>query len=238
MQSGSYKEHAVQLCTQRCLLGLQQDGPLDENYPNVKLHRQGRRGCRHCIDTGTLVQLLQQQLDEDLDHNCTPFGARGSYGAPFKITCAAYGYTVVRKGTTSQLWKEVSHEAEIYQVLKRAQGSAVPVFLGAIDLTNIYFLHGAGEMRHMLLMAWGGDSATNRKKGTVYRREKFRSIQEIRSLGIIHQDLRSDNIIWNIELNPALVIDFHRAELDRRLISNRVKSRERPLCGMETRTPK
>lgn len=36
------------------------------------------------------------------------------------------------------------------------QGSVVPVFLGAIDLVKIYFLHGAGEIRHMLLMAWAG----------------------------------------------------------------------------------
>lgn len=31
-------------------------------------------------------------------------------------------------------------------------GSAVPVFLGSIDLDMLYFLHGAGDIRHMLLM--------------------------------------------------------------------------------------
>lgn len=36
-----------------------------------------------------------------------------------------YKYTAVGKGTTSRLWKEVSHETEIYQVLWRAQGSAI-----------------------------------------------------------------------------------------------------------------
>lgn len=96
--------------------------------------------------------MLKQQLNKDPDYGCTPMGGCGSYGAPFKITCSAYGYTMVGKGTTSRLWKVVSREAEIYSVLRRVQGSAVPVFLGPIDLAHIYFLHGGGEIRHMLLI--------------------------------------------------------------------------------------
>ncbi|KKZ61904.1 hypothetical protein EMCG_03603 [[Emmonsia] crescens] len=42
---------------------------------------------------------------------------------------------------------------EVYKALQKAQGSAVPVFLGKIDLKKIYFLHGAGQIRHMLLIA-------------------------------------------------------------------------------------
>jgi hypothetical protein len=38
-----------------------------------------------------LVLLIKMQLDEDMESNCTPFGKRGSYGAPFKITCKKYG---------------------------------------------------------------------------------------------------------------------------------------------------
>ncbi|KAK9321513.1 hypothetical protein V1517DRAFT_241983, partial [Lipomyces orientalis] len=59
-----------------------------------------------------------------------------------------YGCTVVGKGTTSGLWNEVSREADVYRILQRAQGSAVPVFLGAIDLKQIYF-HDEGDIRHM-----------------------------------------------------------------------------------------
>ncbi|KAJ5742659.1 uncharacterized protein N7511_011230 [Penicillium nucicola] len=67
-----------------------------------------------------------------------------------------YGYTVVGKGTTSGLWKEVSREAQVYRVLRKAQGSTVPIFLGTIGLAKIYYLHGAGEIRHMIEMGWGG----------------------------------------------------------------------------------
>ena len=111
-------------------------------------------------------------------------GGCGASGAPFKVTCTAYGYTVVAKGTTSRLWKEVSREADIYRILWRAQGSAVPVFLGAIDLAKIYFLHGAGEIRHMLIMAWVGEPISKIKHVELLNRETSRSKNEIRSGGL------------------------------------------------------
>lgn len=231
--SGQHQQHVVPFCTQRCLLGLQQNGTFDANCPNAALHRRGQNGNRHPINAERLVQLLKKQLDEDLDHNCTPFGDCGAYGAPFKITCAIYGYTVVGKGTTSRLWKEVSHEADIYQILRKAQGSAVPVFLGAIDLAKIYFLHGAGEIRHMLLMAWGGESITKLKQWPVLRREISRSKNEIRALGVRHGDFRSDNILYNPELERVLIIDFHRSTLDRRPVAKRMASIKRSQCSIE-----
>ena len=116
--------------------------------------RRSKDSPQHPITSNDLVRLLNAQLDEDIDR-CIPLSGCGSYGALFKLTCVEYGYTVIGKGTTSGLWKEVSREAEVYQILRKAQGSAVPVFLGTIDLAKIYFLHGAGEIRHMLVMGWG-----------------------------------------------------------------------------------
>ncbi|EED11524.1 conserved hypothetical protein [Talaromyces stipitatus ATCC 10500] len=221
--SDQRQQHTSRFCTQRCLLGLQQKGTLDGSCPNVHLHRHGQEEDRHCIDANELVQLLKDQLDKDLDHNCTPLGVCGSYGAPFKITCAAYGYTLVGKGTTSRLWKEVSREAEVYEVLRKVQGLAVPVFLGAIDLDVIYFLHGAGEIRHMLLMAWGGKNIGVGERLT----EISRSRTLIRKLGVVHGDLRLQNMLWNDELGRVMIIDFHRSEIRRQLIGERVHSSKR-----------
>ncbi|KAL5001376.1 hypothetical protein BDV10DRAFT_192292 [Aspergillus recurvatus] len=114
--------------------------------------------------------------------SCTLFGKCGAYRALFKITCALYGYT----RTTTCLWKEAFREVDAYHVLSEAQGSAIPVFLGAINLAKIYFLHGAGEVSHMLLMAWGGGD----------------------------YNLRPENISWNPELGRALIIGFQRSTLD------------------------
>ncbi|RDH26951.1 hypothetical protein BDQ94DRAFT_185686 [Aspergillus welwitschiae] len=117
--------------------------------------------------------------------------------AAFKVTCAAHGYTIV-----------VSREVDIYRILHRAQGSAIPVFLGAIDLAKVYFLHGAGDIRHMLLMGWGG---------------------------VIHEDLRPENILWNAGLYRALVIDFHRCALDQQPTYKRPGSVQRRQCGPQER---
>ena len=193
-------------------LGLKIGGDLDDRCPNVELHRQGRDS-KHPVDAEYLVRLLKEQLDENIDP-CTPFGICGAYGAPFKLTCIQYGYTVVGKGTTSELWNEVSSKAQIYQILQKAQGSAVPVFLGTIDLAKIYFLHGAGAIQHMLLMGWGGNSTARMESTSQLRKEIQRSRKEIRTLGILHEDLRPENILWNEELGRALIIDFHRSGLD------------------------
>ncbi|KAL2361501.1 hypothetical protein RJZ56_005621 [Blastomyces dermatitidis] len=176
-------------------------------------------------------------LDCDLDHNYTLFGTCGSYDAPFKITCAAYGYTLVGKGTTAGLWKVVSHEAEIYWVLQKAQGSAVPVFLGTIDLKLILFLHGAEDIHHMLLMGWAGESIENVKDKEVLSHEISKSKKEIRMLGVVHKDLQPVNMLWNYKLCRVLIIDFHRSDIDRRLMKKQVGFLKRPLpqTGMSKR---
>jgi hypothetical protein len=185
-----------------------------------------------------LVKKLKVQLDQDLDHNCTPIGPCGSSGAPFKITCATFGYTVVGKGTTSRLWGEVSREADVSRVLQRAQGSAIPVFLGAINLAQTYFLHGAGRIRHMLLMGWGGESVGHKTLDKAIQRAIDRSVKDIRSFGVVHQDLRPDNILWNAELERALIIDFHLCTLDRRPLHKRPSALKRLRCGAEERHSK
>ncbi|KAK9478399.1 hypothetical protein V1514DRAFT_320123 [Lipomyces japonicus] len=103
---------------------LQQGDVLDEHCPNVKLHRKGGNGIRHGINASKLLEILKSQLDNDIDQNCELFSVLGLYGILFKLTCAEYGYTVVGKGSTSNLWKVSSREVDVYQ------GSAMPVCLG------------------------------------------------------------------------------------------------------------
>jgi hypothetical protein len=233
--SGQSHRHVALFCTQRCLLGLQRGGILDPPCPNVKLHISGTQNNRHPIDAETLVRTVKEQLDKDLDHNLTSMRFCGGYSAPVKVTCAAHGYTIVGKATTSLRWEEVSCEVEIYRILQRAQGPAVPVFLGAIDLAKIYFLHAACELRHMLLMGWGGEDLSHAKPEKSLDHAISRSLKEILSLGVLHQDLRPENILRNAELNRALIIDFHRCALDPRPRYKRPESAKRLRCGPQER---
>ncbi|CAG8069691.1 unnamed protein product [Penicillium salamii] len=132
----------------------------------------------------------------------------------------------------------MSREAQVYQILRKAQGSAVPVFLGTIDLAKIYFLHGAGEIRHMLVMGWGGESTTSMELTPILLREIHKSNREIKALGIIHEDLRRDNILWNEELGRALIIDFHRSTLKSRPTLQRPRAVKRRLSQPEIGDPK
>ncbi|KAJ5588790.1 hypothetical protein N7537_011468 [Penicillium hordei] len=227
------RRRAAQFCTQRCLLGLQTGKSLDGLCPNVDYHRRGQDNpTQHPLSAEDLMLSLKGQLDENIDR-CIPLGGCGSYGAPFKLTCTKYGYTVIGKGTTSALWKEVSREAQVYQILRKAQGSAVPVFLGTIDLAKIYFLHGAGQIRHMLVMGWGGKCTAAMELTQRLRREIYKSNKEIKALGIIHEDLRRDNVLWSEELGRALIIDFHRSTLRCRLATQRPGAAKRRLYPVE-----
>ena len=233
-QEDHSRRRAAQFCTQRCLLGLQTGKFLDELCPNVEHHRLGQgEPTQHPISTKDLMLSLKSQLDENIDR-CIPLGGCGSYGAPFKLTYTKYGYTVIGKGTTSGLWKEVSREVQVYQILRKAQGSAVPVFLGTIDMEKTYFLHGAGPIRHMLIMGWGGESTATMELTQQLRRAIHKSNKEIKACGIIHEDLRRENVLWNEELGRALIIDFHRCTLRCRSAKERLGAAKRRLYRVET----
>ncbi|RDH33726.1 hypothetical protein BDQ94DRAFT_159432 [Aspergillus welwitschiae] len=213
--SGGKSYEDTPFCTQRCLLGLQRGGGLDKQCPNVALHRQGADVDQHPITAEALVQQINRQLNEDVtSHGCTPMRGYGSTIAPFRITSSEYGYTVVGKGASSDaFWRESSsREADVYRILYQAQGSAVPVFLGTIDLKMAY-LHGDLEVDHMLLVAWEGERIRSRD-GKSFKREVRRSEKEVRSLGVLCHNLRPENTLWNAELRRALIINFNHSQLD------------------------
>jgi hypothetical protein len=195
-------------------MGLQNGDFLDEHCPNVELHRCGGNTDRHLIKSSALVQLLKKQLDIDLDHYCTPWGISGSSGAPFKLTLSSHGYTLVGKGTTDMHWKQLCYEADIYRVLRKAQGSAVPVFLGNIDLAKIFFLHRGVYIKHMLLLSWGGNKKADLiVEESVFLRELKRSQREIRTLGVYHVGNQySGDYLWNSEQGRVQIIDYHDAK--------------------------
>lgn len=218
---GHAQRTASPFCTQRCLLGLLNNGFLDDNCPNISCHRQGRETDRHLVSAGEMVCILERQLHETVDQHCESLGGCGATGAPFRLRCKSLGYSIIGKGTTSQLWDIVAREAEFYQILRPAQGSAISVFLGVLDMKQTYFLHGAGEIQHMLLMAYGGEPPTGLQWDECPEVKKAvqKSHAQIWKLWVLHGDLRRENVLWNSELDRMLIFDFHKSTLIKEQVS-------------------
>lgn len=52
-----------------------------------------------------------------------------------------------------------------------------------------------------------------------------RSEKEIRCQGVLHRDLASRNILWNEELDRAMIIDFHLCEFELRRVKESLRPR-------------
>jgi hypothetical protein len=200
-----------QYCTQRCLLSLRRGWTLDENCPNVSSHRTPESGIRHPIDVADFARLVREQLGRDRDRDCDPLDKYGARGALFKLTLARYGYTFVGKGTLSVFVGILRHEGSVYRRLERLQGEVVPVYLGNIDLIETYYLPGA-HIVHMLLMSWVGEKAAEAGVPDLAQQVR-RTSQAVRGEGVVHNDEREDNILWNDERRCVMLIDFERSKV-------------------------
>ncbi|GKZ22427.1 hypothetical protein AbraCBS73388_008575 [Aspergillus brasiliensis] len=228
------QRRSLPFCTQKCLLGLRRRGKLDQNCPNFRLH-QVNGSTHHLTNTRGLAKLLKASIDECLDR-AEPIGNCGLSGAPFKLTCARYGYTVIGKGTTCYLWPLLEREADVYQMLESVQGSAVPVYIGKINLRRMYFLLGAGKIRHMLLLGWGGETINKVEiEEDIMQRNISKSKKDIQFFGVQHEDLEPRNILWNTELGRAMIIDFHLCTFDFNLVRKKPKWLTRENSHIETR---
>jgi len=101
----------------------------------------------------------------------------------------------------------------MYDVLANWQGSAIPVCLGNMDLDRTYYLDVGVRIVHMLHMAWGGESLyyeTPSVAPAALEHEKQRSLGEV-ACSVLHKDPRLDNMLWNVEKQRVMLIDFERS---------------------------
>lgn len=201
-------------CTQACLRRLSPDYPLDERCPNFSLHQKWSKNACHPISKKRLCELVKDQLGHDLDKDCECFdrkGIIGAIGALFKITLTGYGYTSVAKGVQADNEDKLDGEARVYSVLSKLQGVTVPVHLGNIKLTHPYHLITCVRVTSMMLMSWAGtrifEDMLDQKE---IRTKANHSVNQLKSAGVVHDDVRAENLVWNEENNCVMVIDFDR----------------------------
>lgn len=199
-------------CTQNCLLGLVNGGPLDMSCPNVRDHGQNY----HQIDRPTLLTCIRQQLSSDLDTDCKPVSLPGACGVLFRVRLKSHGYTVAAKATPIDFVPRLQHEAAVYDLLRPIQGIHVPVHLGNIDLATPYYYEGICELVHLMFLSFGGkrisQCLTIGNRPLITKQVDY-SARAIHNLGVLHKDLEPRNILWNEETGGVMVIDFERAEV-------------------------
>ncbi|PSN58807.1 hypothetical protein BS50DRAFT_345102 [Corynespora cassiicola Philippines] len=206
------KGRSGQYCTQNCLLGLVNGGPLDMLCPNVRDHGQSH----HQIDQPTFLTYIRRQLSSDLDTGCKPVSLPGACGVLFQVRLKSHGYTVAAKCTPIDLVHRLQHEAIVYNVLRSIQGIHVPVHLGNIDLATPYYYEGICELVHMMFLSFGGkriSQCLTTGSRPLITKEVDRSAQAIHNFGVLHNDLEPRNMLWNGETGRVVVIDFEQAEV-------------------------
>ncbi|KAI9777152.1 MAG: hypothetical protein M1816_004909 [Peltula sp. TS41687] len=216
-RSGGEKQQRRQFCTQQCLLGLVRGLPLDERCPNTDTHRQSALHLpnKHGLDRAELRRLLEEQLDQDADdEGFESLDRSGWAGALFRVTLFSHGYTFVGKGTVAALIRVLQKEAQVYERLEEIQGTAVPVYLGSIDLPRILWLTCSIAIEHVILLSWGGEEAwCCELEPRRLARETRRTVKEVQRLGVNQGDLRQPNLLWNEELGRVLLIDFENGKM-------------------------
>jgi hypothetical protein len=138
-----------------------------------------------------------------------PLQRRGWSGESFKVTLLSYGYTFVGKGTGSWLEPCLVREADVYGHLHRLQSQTLPVLLGSLDLAPPVEPYRGVKLEHMLFLLWGGVEAWRVDVPHMRLHQEIdRSLLELRREGMRHGDVVNRNILWNKELQWAMIIDF------------------------------
>ncbi|KAJ6116115.1 hypothetical protein N7523_005612 [Penicillium sp. IBT 18751x] len=221
-------------CTQRCLLGLLSQAGLDLDCPNVDRHRRSQLTQRHLTDRFDFLRLLKAQLDESLDHYINSRRLLLSGAILAQVSLMPYGYTCIGKGTPDELQGDTLREAEVYGALRCYQGSAVPVYMGAIDIQRIFFVHPKICTKHMLLLFWAGDpiDITQIALGEAlesYRRAAWAVKKTINGYTSIHPG----NILWDSRRRQIQLVNFDSPKCRLRTLplATFSSSRKRPLVG-------
>ncbi|KAL2373287.1 hypothetical protein RJ035_003885 [Blastomyces gilchristii] len=203
-------------CSQRCLLALRDNTPLDPTCSNYEVHR------KHWIKAGEFCALVQKQLatDRGPDADCCPLYKAGSCGTLLKVRLSSHGYTLVAKAVESKNKDKLQHERKVYNQLRDLQGECIPVCLGVVKLEpKRPYYHEEKIHTHILLLSWAGESIE--KAGTLSPANKrstvCRALQAIHSRGILHGDAEPRNILWDQACERVRVVDFELATIQQPL---------------------
>lgn len=201
-------------CTHLCLLGIVRGDRVDAACPNVASHRTDSTGTHHALNQKQFMSRICGQLEGSLDNDCRPLGRQGTRGTHFKITMMSHGYTFVAKGTVEGFIGQSDNEAHAYKRLISLQGTHIPVYLGSVDLGCPYYVDLRVHIVRMIFLSWAGVSL---KEDFIFmldlqsRRAIASMEKELLAFGVIHQDIRTANILRDMKTGVLMLTDVERS---------------------------
>ncbi|KKA27602.1 hypothetical protein TD95_001438 [Thielaviopsis punctulata] len=246
-QNGRYYEpQPVNYCTQKCLLGLVHDDVLDPNCPNVDLHRKRisdtSRPDHHPIAHSEFLVLLMHQLHVTLDRGFTCLNIYGDHGVLFKVSLLEYGYTFMGKGAPDLYVEYLKKEVAVYNRLKELQGIRIPVVLASLDMNYVerFYPFFGLPMEFFIFMSWGGVDFSKVDQRVCdsdrLQRMATRTLRKIHECGILHNDVRLSNMLYNEENDKVVMIDFERSQhfgVSPDIYFSTLRSTRQPISGAD-----
>ena len=212
MHKGTHMKIGVRpFCTQKCLSGLANGGPMDDECPNMSDHQQ-----QH-ITPSEFLDLIRAQMarDRGRDADCIPMYLAGSVGALFKIRLSSHGYTLVAKGVEKGHLGRLQHEEKVYDQLRSIQGRYIPVCVGIVNLVLPLYYRG-GVHTHLLFLSWAGRplfTMSSQVDTDSIVAAVGAALGAIHDLRVLHCDAEPRNVLYDANSGNAMIVDFERAEI-------------------------
>ncbi|OBT43224.1 hypothetical protein VE00_06404 [Pseudogymnoascus sp. WSF 3629] len=206
--SGAHSQRNLgPFCTPNCLMGMMNEGELDQQCPNVKEHGKSR----HQLNRDSFMRHIRVLLRDQLDY-CEQMYIHGARGALFKVKLPTFGYTVAAKGTGIECVRDLIYESEIYRRLLPLQGKCLSVHLGDMKVDSLLYYAGAVRIVHMMFLSFGGFPLRSPISQTLADNAIF-GLHAIHQLGVLQGDPEARNILVHPDQPGITWIDFERAEL-------------------------
>ena len=116
------------------------------------------------------------------------------------------------KGSPSQDVPTLVHELSIYESCYPLQGYDIPVCLGLLELNRDCYLESPNPMTYFLLLSFGSLPLRYKSElvppAEVVIASTERALKKLHGFHVTHVNICVKNVLWNTELQRAMIIDF------------------------------
>ncbi|KAI1858303.1 uncharacterized protein JN550_012834 [Neoarthrinium moseri] len=206
-RQGQNGQESQQYCTHQCLLGLSGRGHLDERCSNITLHRQGESRLDNPVRRGEFLELLRAQLQKSMDEGITKLHMSGVRGALTKSRSWLMDIRLWPKEHCQLSSQTFSMKRWFTSGLNDSKELWCPCVLGpsicgrCIGCTTTII----GSTLNTFCFSRGV------ARGATLPRPTKQCIRAVHQAGVVHGDVRPENVLGNEETGKPMLVDFERS---------------------------